>query len=174
MPVQFRCLVLVLVSLSVSAPLASQRRPALGPTPPDTVVEVDRVSPRGAFLRSLVLPGWGQAVVGAPGRGGVYFALESGTLWMLFRTRARLNDARAEERLLRDSGILGPDASFGLVSAREEQQQDWLVLAIFWLFFAGADAFVAAQLRDFDQHIGVLPEPDGALRIEASVPLRRR
>ena len=92
---------------------------------------------------------------------------------MLYRTRARLNDARAEERLLRDSGILGPDASFGLVSAREEQQQDWLVLAIFWLFFAGADAFVAAQLRDFDQHIGVLPEPDGALRIEASVPLRR-
>ena len=51
-------------------------------------------SPRGAFLRSLVIPGWGQAWVGSPGRGAVYFAMEASSGWMLYKTQSRLSDAR--------------------------------------------------------------------------------
>ena len=38
------------------------------------------VTPAGAFFRSLVLPGWGQLAVGAPGRATVFAAVE-GTLF---------------------------------------------------------------------------------------------
>lgn len=93
---------------------------------------------------------------------------------MLYRTQQRLSDARARERLLRENRLLGAQEPFPLVSAREEQRQDWLVLSVFWLFFAGADAYVAAHLRNFDQHIGVTPESGGALRIQVTVPLAGR
>ena len=38
-------------------------------------------SPRGAFLRSLLVPGWGQLAVGTPKRAAV-FAIIEGALWM--------------------------------------------------------------------------------------------
>jgi hypothetical protein len=93
---------------------------------------------------------------------------------MLYRTQQRLSDARSQERFLRETRLLGPQEQFALVEAREEQREDWLVLSVFWLFFAGADAYVAAHLRDFDRHLGVVPEPGGALRVQATVPLARR
>lgn len=156
-----------------ATPLAAQQTQGTT-TSADTLGQTQGVSPRGAFIRSLILPGWGQSAVGAPGRGGVYFALESGSLWMLYRTQQRLSDARSQERFLRENRLLGPQEQFPLVEAREEQRQDWLVLSVFWLFFAGADAYVAAHLRDFDQRIEVVPEPGGALRLQATVPLARR
>lgn len=65
------------------------------------------ISPRSAFIRSLIIPGWGQASVGSYGRGGVFFALQSLSYYMLFRTHHRLQDARAiqirEVRLAADS-----------------------------------------------------------------------
>ncbi|MDQ3607274.1 MAG: hypothetical protein M3418_13945, partial [Gemmatimonadota bacterium] len=79
------------------------------------------VSPRGAFFRSLVLPGWGQSVTGSPGRGAVYFALEARSLWMAYKSRTKLSDARLEEAQLRDAGLLPPNRNTGLVVAREEQ-----------------------------------------------------
>lgn len=131
-------------------------------------------SPSGAFLRSLVLPGWGQTYVGSPGRGAAYFALEAGSLWMLYRTRERLLDARDREAFLRSNGDLDPDETPRLVLAREEQQEDWLTLAIFVAFFSGADAYVGALLADFDERVGVLPTPGGGLQLRANVPLGPR
>lgn len=55
-------------------------------------------SPGGAFLRSVVLPGWGQAAYGAYFRGGVYFAAEAGSWFMLLKSIARLGEARDIER----------------------------------------------------------------------------
>lgn len=171
--VQIRCLVFLFGALVLAPTLAAQQTPPAA-APADTTEGAGVVSPRGAFIRSLILPGWGQSVVGAPGRGGVYFALESTSLWMLYRTQQRLSAARSEERFLRENRLLGPQEQFALVNAREEQRQDWLVLSVFWLFFAGADAFVAAHLRDFDQRVVLAPEPGGALRLQATVPLVRR
>jgi hypothetical protein len=65
------------------------------------------VSPRGAFIRSLLVPGWGQASVGSYGRGAFFFALQSASYYMLFRTQQRLESARdiqvREARLAADS-----------------------------------------------------------------------
>jgi hypothetical protein len=145
-----------------------------GPISADTldVWQGPAKSPRGAFLRSLVLPGWGQAWVGAPGRGAAYFALEAGSLWMVYRSRERLGHARAEQELLRQTGQLAADARTPLVRAREAQVEDWTALAVFVLFFSAADALVAAYLADFSEHVGVVREADG-LRLEARVPVGR-
>lgn len=132
------------------------------------------VTPRGAFLRSLVLPGWGQSVIGSPGRGAVYFALEGGSLWMVHKSRARLSTAREGESSLREAGLLGEGERSPLAASRRQQVEDWTTLSVFWLFFAAADAYVGAYLIDFDESIGVLPAPRGGLQIRASVPVGGR
>ncbi len=52
------------------------------------------VSPGGAMIRSMILPGWGQAPFDAYFRGGVYFAGWAGNWFMLFRNSYRLENAR--------------------------------------------------------------------------------
>lgn len=131
----------------------------------------EMLSPRGAFIRSLVLPGWGQSELGATGRGGVYFALEAGSLWMLVKSHRKLGEALERERLARDAGLLQPNQIDPLVRDRRNQREDWLTLSIFWLFFSGADAFVAAHLQDFDVTVNAIPRPGGALELQATIPL---
>lgn len=113
-------------------------------------------------------------MIGSPGRGAVYFALEGGSLWMVHKSRARLRTAREGERSLREAGLLADGQRSPLVVARRQQVEDWTTLSIFWLFFAAADAYVGAYLIDFDENIGVLPAPEGGLQIRASVPLGGR
>ena len=66
-------------------------------------------SPGGAFLRSVLVPGWGQAAYGAYFRGGIYFGAEAGSWFMLLKTRAKLGEARNLERwrvrVARDSAL---------------------------------------------------------------------
>lgn len=132
------------------------------------------MSATGALVRSLVLPGWGQSYVGAPGRGAVYFALEAGSLWMTFKTVRSLGSARTLEASLRMSGQLAEADRFPLVESREEQREDWIALSLFWLLAAGADAYVAAQLAGFDEVIGVRPSGTGGLELQARVPVLGR
>ena len=116
------------------------------------------VSPMGAFFRSLVLPGWGQASVGRPVRGAFYFAMESASLWMLFKTQSKLNSA---ERI----------GDEDLISSRKAQREDWIVLAVFWALFSGVDAWVSANMWDFEG--AVVPPPDGSpgVAVQYSVPV---
>jgi hypothetical protein len=153
---------------SVRAPLVVS-----GDTVPDEAVpdSLQRISPRGAFMRSLVLPGWGQSELGLPGRGGIYFALEAGSLWMFIKSNRKLDEAREGERIARETGVLGPEQIDPLVRDRQNQREDWLTLSIFWLFFSGADAFVAAHLQDFDVHVNAIPRPGGAVQLQATIPV---
>ena len=131
------------------------------------------MSPRGAFLRSLVLPGWGQAYVGAHTRGAVYFSLVGGSLWMTYVARRQLEDARAEQEHLRAAGILPDDeGDSGFVEARGRHFEDWVALSVFLMFFSGADAYVAAYLADFDERIGVWPGPEGTVQLRVDLPLQ--
>ncbi len=59
--------------------------------PADTVLPL---SPQGALIRSMILPGWGQAEFGAYTRGGVYFGGWAANWFMIFRTQVRLDEAR--------------------------------------------------------------------------------
>ena len=101
----------------------------------------------------------------------LYFALEAGSLWMVYKSDRRLQEARARERALIASGQLDEGETSGLVRDRRAQREDWITLSVFWLFFSGADAFVAAHLRDFDEHVGVDPGPTGGLQFQASIPV---
>jgi hypothetical protein len=183
------------LALALASPAAPQVRPSAPPrdtaaaAPRDTLVArppvpavradtaadtVHRVSPKGAFLRSLVLPGWGQSAVGSPGRGAIYFALETGSLWMVYKSQRKLHFARRNQEYLREVGELDEDRQSGLVNSREEQLEDWITLSGFLLLFNAADAFVSAHLVDFDERIGVVPGRRGGAEINVSLPVGRR
>ncbi len=160
---------------------------------PDSVVASPGVSPSGAFLRAVLLPGWGHSSIGSYNRGGFYFTAEVTTGWGLLRTKRRLSETRHRitfrEEVLRaelaDAGITEPDEIqaaldsdevledlLDLVAAREDQQEDWAALGIFLLFLAGADAFVSAHLADFPTPIIMDAQPLPGGRVELSVGVR--
>ena len=116
------------------------------------------ISPGGAFLRSLVLPGWAQAELGHESRGAFYFLAETFSLFMVARTQIRLN--HAERTLPADDDI---------ISARKQQRQDWIALAVFWGLFSAADGWVSVQLYGFDEATGVRPG-ETAFSVGWSIP----
>ncbi len=110
------------------------------------------ISPLGAFGRSLILPGWGQLEVGRPARGAFYFAAESVFLFMVFKADARLSAAKEE---------MPPNEE--RISNRTGQRENWIVLAGFFAFLSGLDAWVSTQFWDFEPSIG--PPADGSVGI---------
>ncbi len=52
------------------------------------------ITPRGAFIRSMAVPGWGQAAFDSHFRGGVYFSGWAANWFMIFRNQVRLDEAR--------------------------------------------------------------------------------
>lgn len=147
------------------------------PTPPADSAAVQAepftppVSPRGAFFRSVLLPGWGQAHVGAPARGAAYFALAAGSGWMTYLTRQQLGDARAEQEWLRDTGAINLTDETDFAIARSQHFEDWAALTIFLMFLSGADAYVAAYLADFGERVEVRSAEGGGLRLETRIPV---
>ncbi len=152
------------------------------------------ISPKGAFIRSALIPGWGHAEIGAQGRGAFYFAVESGSVFMIFKTQSRLTLARNRRALqegivtrrLQAEGIEDPlelEAALaedervadlrGLEEARVSQREDWLALSIFFLFLGGADAFVSAHLANFPTpvEVNVNGDPGGRVEVGVSVPV---
>lgn len=119
-----------------------------------TVRRPPPISPLGAFGRSLILPGWAQAELEAPGRGAFYFLMEATSLWMWFRTQQRLDHAR---RTLPEDD--------GLIESRKQQREDWIALSIFWAFFSAADGWVSVHLWGFEEITGRRP-PDGEVSID--------
>ena len=112
----------------------------------DTAFSQPPISPGGAFWRSLVVPGWAQAELGAKSRGAFYFFAESVSLMMLARTQIRLDHA---ERTLPEDAPL--------IEARKGQRQDWIAAAVFFAFAAAADGFVTAHLWGFSERTGDEP-----------------
>lgn len=127
---------------------------------PDTLFTPPPLTPGGAFLRSLVVPGWAQAELGFETRGAFYFLAEGFSLFMVARSQIRLSHA---ERTAAD-----PETS-GLVSARRQQREDWIALAVFWAFFSAADGWVSVHLFGFEERTGLRPE-DVAFRVGWKIP----
>ncbi|HKK28089.1 MAG TPA: hypothetical protein VKB18_08400 [Gemmatimonadota bacterium] len=123
-----------------------------GPAASDTTGGGLPVSPLGAFARSLVLPGWGQAAAGKPGRGAFYFAAEAGSLFMVVKSQQKLSAAR--------TAVAAGQADSSLVESRVAQREDWIVLSVFWALLSGVDAWVTANLADFQ--LPLTPPPDGS------------
>ena len=123
------------------------------------------LSPRRAFLYSLLAPGFAQSKLGRPTAGAVFVFTESVAIAMLRESAADLRQAR------RFSGtdslvVLGVDQdgkpiarratySEELVKIRQGHVEDWIAFLIANHLFAGADAYVAAHLWDLPSQINV-------------------
>lgn len=142
-------------SLTADSTVAS---PVVRPEARPAVAEDEARSgpaPMSAFLRSVLVPGWGQLAADQPVRAAVYFTLQTATVYMVIRSYNRIDEAEGE----------------GLKEARREQREDWLVLAGFWALASGIDAWVSAQMWGFEGE--VVPPPDGSagLAVRMSVPV---
>jgi hypothetical protein len=126
---------------------------------PDSTFTGPPISPGGAFFRSLIIPGWAQARLGAESRGAGYFFVWAFSIFMVARTQYRLDIAKRNE-----------EANPALVEARTQQREDWMALAIFTAFFSGADGWVSVHLYGFDEKTGLSPE-NVAFRVGWKIPV---
>jgi hypothetical protein len=147
------------LAMVVARSAAAQDSAAVAPPPPapsDTVA-VRHISPMGAFWRSFVLPGWGQAKLNRKLTGGIFLAWEGVTLGMSLKTRQELEYLRR--------------TNSGRAEDKRRQHEDWLVLLAFNHVFAGLEAYVSAHLADFpgDLHLQATP---GGVGGSVSIPIR--
>jgi hypothetical protein len=158
--------------------------------PVDTVP--GRISPRGAFIRSALIPGWGHAKVGAFVRGGFYFSAEAASAIMIFKTQTRIRvteqrlavreaalRARLEAQGITDpleiENALGEDPEYEdltqLRETRADQREDWIALGLFLMLIGGVDAYVSAHLADFPAPVIIEPEQGGRVEVGFSLPV---
>jgi hypothetical protein len=139
------------------------------------------ISARRAFLYSAILPGLGQTALDRKYTGATFFLIEAMS-WALLRRSAA--DERIAKSFLGDSvpgtyaidpntGLAQRDAhgnpvvatwtqttyTAGLVRARKLHVEDWVAVILFNHLFSGADAYVAANLWDLPQHLGMRASP---------------
>ena len=198
--------ILCVLCLIAAAPVCAQE-PSTAQVPVgDTLLIADTIpsegaSPRAAFTRALIIPGWGHFSIGAHRRGAVYATLQGASWFMLVKTLVKLNDA--EDRLdgfesaARDSlnALMASDPAAaerlaaaeafeaavaanplvadgeGLVNARTEQRQDWITYTLFFTMASAVDAYVAAYLKDFPVDVSVDPRPDGGTSLMLRMPI---
>ena len=135
------------------------------PTPP--------ITPRRAFLYSLMLPGFGQSRLDRGTSGALFASIELAALVMVRRSGADVREARRYRidtlpaEFTVSSGIFRPTGTFSnrftsdLVRTRRLHVEDWLAVIAFNHLFSAADAFVAAQLWDVPVSLSARPSAGG-------------
>jgi hypothetical protein len=133
------------------------------------------ISPVRAMIYSFAVPGLGQAKLDRPYAGAFFFTIEAVSIAM---TRQAIIDRSYAAHHVRDSVIstYQTDSTTGIplldsagkvipqtfaynryssdrLGARRLHVEDWVAALIFNHLFAGADAFVAAQLWDLPGHV---------------------
>ena len=152
-----------------------------------------RITPRAAFIRSALVPGWGHAGVGAHVRGGFYFTIEASAAVMIFKTQQGINSTRNKLAVregvltarLQAEGITDPNAIEAALEedpevedlralevTRSGQREDWIALGLFMMLIGGVDAYVSAHLADFPTAVVIDPSPVGGMEIGFSLPVK--
>ncbi|HMC54925.1 MAG TPA: hypothetical protein VKH19_07135 [Gemmatimonadaceae bacterium] len=122
------------------------------------------LSPRRAFLYSLLVPGYAQSVLGRNRAGALEMTFEAVALAMVRISAADVHEAR---RMRADSiPVSFVDATGapriryeptiyteGLIRSRRAHLEDWIAVLIGNHLFSGADAFVAANLWDLPAEV---------------------
>lgn len=88
--------------LDAVPPVVDAVRPIHGPAAQRADTAALPITPAGAFVRSVILPGWGQARFESYFRGGIYYAGWVGNWFMFFRNQYRLESARTRFDLRAD------------------------------------------------------------------------
>ena len=168
----------VAVLLLLSAPLRAQEPPgAEPPLPRPPVPDSLRppVRPLPAFFRSLILPGWGQAILDRKLTGGLFLAWEGITLSMTLKAHHEVRFLRATESTRVPEGSTQESSR---LRGKKAEREDWMVLLIFNHLFSGLEAYVGAHLWDFpgDVKVRAVPGASGGLQpaVMLSVPFRLR
>ena len=137
---------------------------------PQSVTVADSVrspiSPKRAFLTSLVVPGSAQNILGRHRAAAALIGVETISLAMMRESAADVREARQQRG---DSLVMSyVDASGNLltvplerrrrfddseVRSRRSHVEDWVALLIANHLFAACDAFVAASLWDVAAHV---------------------
>jgi hypothetical protein len=108
-----------------------------------------------AFLKSLAVPGWGQAELDRHLTGALFVAFEGIAMAMTIKANQQMSYLES---------IDSPAAE-----GKRQEREDWLVLWIFNHVFSGLEAFVSAHLRGFPDDLSVRAIP-GGLSIEIPWP----
>ncbi len=149
---------------STVAPPPDSARPsaaAPAPTAADSVpILKPPVSPMGAFWRSLLIPGWGQARTGRQTAAAFFIAAEGVTLGMAITTTSQLNYMES--------------INSGSVDAKSQQREDWLVLLGVNHLLSAMEAYVSAHLWDFPGDLNIQAAPGGGVAGGVSIPVRVR
>ncbi|MFN2564710.1 MAG: hypothetical protein ABR499_06835 [Gemmatimonadaceae bacterium] len=132
------------------------------------------LSPRRAFVASLVAPGYAQSVLGRPNASALFILTEAIGVLMVGESARELREARRFEddsvALYFVNPISGapdtiyqsPRYSSALVRARRAHLEDWIAALVANHIIAAADAFVAAHLWDVPAHVGLYRAGRGA------------
>ena len=115
------------------------------------------VTAMGAFWRSLLIPGWGQARTGRRTAAAFFVAVEGVTLGMSITTSSQL----------RYQQVTNPEN----VDAKSQQREDWLVLLGVNHLLSAMEAYVSAHLWDFPGDLTIQAVPGGVAG-SVSVPVR--
>ncbi len=185
-----RALCFVMLLAPMGAPLAAQQRDSalVKPVPPApakapvTVVPLTQrsrftppLTPKRAFLYSSLLPGFGQSRLDRGTSGALFASIELAAIVMMRRSQIDLREARRylidtlpnQYLVSGDSVIKNGSFTNGftrdLVRTRRLHVEDWMAVVAFNHLFAGADAFVSAQLWDVPVELSAFPRPAGAV-----------
>jgi hypothetical protein len=146
---------------TAAPPPDSARAQAPAPTAADSVPVIrPPVSPMGAFWRSLLIPGWGQARTGRRTAGALFLGFEGVALGMVVTTSSQLNYMES--------------TNSGSVDAKSQQREDWLVLLGVNHLLSAMEAYVSAHLWDFPGDLSIQAAPGGGVAGGVSIPVRVR
>jgi hypothetical protein len=133
-----------------------------------------KISPRRAFIGSLLLPGSMQLRMNRRKAATIFLVAEAGTIGMSAKSWNDLRKAKNAREDTTQTPVFGADNKpvidpatglqkvdtvfnnpnlVGRIRARRTHLEDWIAGIIFTHLFAGADAYVAANLQDFDANV---------------------
>src|SRR5204863_167466 len=158
-PVEVRLVAIFLLCAGPTVRLSAQV-PDTTPPPLVTtgalVVGTDtthRIRPIGAFLRSLLVPGWGQAATGRHVTGALFATWEGVAAMMTLK-------AQSEMHYLQDTHSANP-------GAKRQEVRDWLLLWVFNHLCPGAQALEFLRERSPVRLVGVI-EPGARAAVQGT------
>jgi hypothetical protein len=183
--------IMLLVPSSLLAQRADSTRVGVASRAPQATDTLNRlrVSPGRAFLTSLLVPGLGQSRLKRPKAALFFVAIEAGAVGMSVKSWNDLSKAKAARRdtvgtpVVDDLGKPVIDSVTGVqkvtyaprnpnlvgrIKARRTHLEDWIATVVFNHLIAGADAYVAANLSDFDTNVRA-GYSEGTVRVAARV-----
>lgn len=160
----------------IAAPMLADAKPTASVASPSPRGRFSPpLTPKKAFLFSALLPGYGQSRLDRGTAGALFASVELAAIVMVRRSRMDLREARRYQvTALPDQYVVSGDTlvkngtfagrfTADLVRTRRLHVEDWLATVAFNHLFAGADAFVSAQLWDAPVTLSAVPRPSGAV-----------